>query len=388
MSRSIFLSYRRDDSRDVVGRIGDRLTKALGDENVFLDVDSIPLGVDFRRILREEVGQCQVLIAVIGPAWLAAADDAGRRRLEDPDDFVRIEIETALEQDTPVILALVGGARVPLTEQLPSSLEKMANCAAISLDADVNFHWNMDRLLATVRIAPLPHRRKLTSRQQYATCIRRGRDWALAGAALGLTIGLITILVRTMRPASLSETTKLALLLLTYIPTFGMESVGGAILGWRLAEMQGAVSGLFLAFSLGVFLYFFPFLLTYLAFGENVRLVSWLHGPPIPVWSFFCAGSQIAIAGMCIGGLAAATSTTSRWPKTWTRRRREMFLRIILGATLVAILGCALGIGTVIVGYHTPFKEHGGWLVSFPMCQLTILGGISGFLDRSNQRQA
>ena len=74
MNPSVFVSYRCDDSRDMVGRICDRLIKALGHENVFLDVDSIPLGVDFRRILREEVGQCHVLLAVIGPGWLNAAD--------------------------------------------------------------------------------------------------------------------------------------------------------------------------------------------------------------------------------------------------------------------------------------------------------------------------
>ena len=181
MKRSVFLSYRRDDSRDAVGRICDLLQRAIGDENVFLDVDSIPLGFDFRRILREEVAQCHVFIAVVGPSWLTVADGAGRPRLEDQDDFVRIEIEAALERRTPLILLLVNGARRPDTKELPASLQRMLDGVSISLDPDKDFQSGVARLLEAVWTAPAPPARVLTARERSAETLRRVRNLTVAG---------------------------------------------------------------------------------------------------------------------------------------------------------------------------------------------------------------
>ena len=91
--RGIFISYRRVDTPHVAGRLFDRLEARFGTGNVFMDVDSIPLGVDFRAHLDEAVGRCDVLLAVIGDSWLESRD--GERRLDDASDFVRIEIESA-----------------------------------------------------------------------------------------------------------------------------------------------------------------------------------------------------------------------------------------------------------------------------------------------------
>jgi hypothetical protein len=142
----LFVSYRREDSADATGRLCDRLTERFGREVVFRDVDSIPLGVDFRRIIEEKVGACQVLLAVIGRDWLTAGA-AGRRRLDDPDDFVRIEIEAALRRDVRVIPVLVGGARMPAAEELPESLREMVFRNGIPLRPDPDFHGDVDRLL-------------------------------------------------------------------------------------------------------------------------------------------------------------------------------------------------------------------------------------------------
>ena len=99
-SNAIFISYRRSDSNDVVGRIYDFLSQHFGPDVVFKDVDSIPLGVDFREHLNQTVGRCQVLVAVIGPTWVEVLQD----RLDQPAvDWVRAEIETALERKIPVI---------------------------------------------------------------------------------------------------------------------------------------------------------------------------------------------------------------------------------------------------------------------------------------------
>jgi len=144
----IFISYRRDDSADVTGRIGDRLRDHFGDENVFTDVDDIPLGVDFRKHLDDAVRQCDVLLAVIGRTWSSVADEAGNQRLIDPTDFVRIEIESALDRGIPVVPLLVQGADMPKKEQLPATLESLAFQNAQHVRRDPDFKNDMYRLIA------------------------------------------------------------------------------------------------------------------------------------------------------------------------------------------------------------------------------------------------
>jgi TIR domain len=89
--RGIFISYRRQDTGDFAGRLYDRLTHRFGQERVFIDVDAIEPGVDFAEAINQAVDTCEVLLAVIGPGWVTATSSDGRRRLDDPDDFVRLE---------------------------------------------------------------------------------------------------------------------------------------------------------------------------------------------------------------------------------------------------------------------------------------------------------
>ena len=126
MSRNIFISYRRQDSAGHAGRVHDRLTAEFGRDLVFMDVDSIPLGSDFAEVLREQVAQCAILLALIGPDWIGARDAKGQRRLDDPSDFVRLEIRTALQRRIPVIPIAVGGAVFPLPEEgLPEDIRAL-----------------------------------------------------------------------------------------------------------------------------------------------------------------------------------------------------------------------------------------------------------------------
>ena len=126
----IFISYRHDDSADVTGRLYDRLTQRFGRDSVIRDLDSIPLGVDFREFLTSAVEKCRVFLAVIGERWLGVQDESGRRRLDNPDDFVRIEIEAALRREIPVIPVLVQGSHIPDREQLPPSLTGLVYATA------------------------------------------------------------------------------------------------------------------------------------------------------------------------------------------------------------------------------------------------------------------
>jgi TIR domain len=143
----VFLSYRRDDSSDVTGRIYDRLVQRFGDKGVFKDVDSIPLGVDFRKHLGDSVGQCRILLVIIGKNWSANLKNPGKRPLDDPRDFVRIELETAIQRGIPVIPVLVQGAAVPAEDQLPTSLQPLAYHNGLAVRPDPDFHQDIARLI-------------------------------------------------------------------------------------------------------------------------------------------------------------------------------------------------------------------------------------------------
>ena len=122
---AVFLNYRRGDSEGQARALFVELTRLLGKDSVFMDVDSIALGRDFRTILQERLGSCDVMVSLIGPDWLDAADPSGNRRLESPTDFVRQEIAAALKRNIPVIPVLVQGARMPESERLPDDLRDL-----------------------------------------------------------------------------------------------------------------------------------------------------------------------------------------------------------------------------------------------------------------------
>jgi hypothetical protein len=123
----VFISYRRSDQAAMAGRLYDRLTSRFGPDQVFMDVDSIDLGLDFVQILNRSLNHCKVLIAIIGKDWLTAEGEDGCRRLDNPGDFVRMEIATALSRDIRVIPILVDGTPMPPADDLPDSLKSLAH---------------------------------------------------------------------------------------------------------------------------------------------------------------------------------------------------------------------------------------------------------------------
>ncbi|HET9906628.1 MAG TPA: toll/interleukin-1 receptor domain-containing protein [Anaerolineales bacterium] len=149
-SPKIFISYRRSDSADVTGRIYDRLVEQFGKSAIFKDVHSIPPGIDFREHLGKAVGKCKIFLVIIGDQWLEVTDAKGKKRLKDPDDFVRIEIESALQRDIPIIPLLVRGATMPAEAKLPRTLRELAFRNGIPVRADPDFHRDMDRLIEAV----------------------------------------------------------------------------------------------------------------------------------------------------------------------------------------------------------------------------------------------
>jgi TIR domain len=145
----IFVSYRRPDSDDPAGRLYDWFVYRFGEGQVFMDVDTIEPGLDFAEEVTRAVAACQVLVAVIGPAWLTAADGRGRRRLDDPDDFVRLEIETALDRGVRVIPVLVRGAVMPGRDDLPERLAGLARLNALFIRPE-SFRSDAARLVTVI----------------------------------------------------------------------------------------------------------------------------------------------------------------------------------------------------------------------------------------------
>jgi TIR domain len=145
----IFISYRRDDAEGEAGRLFDDLTREFGSNSVFMDVAGIRPGVDFVKAIEENVADCGVLLAIIGPAWETIASAAGQRRLDDPNDFVVLEIASALKREVPVIPVLVHGAKMPSQDQLPESLKSFSHRNSVELS---HARWPSDVQLLIVAL--------------------------------------------------------------------------------------------------------------------------------------------------------------------------------------------------------------------------------------------
>jgi hypothetical protein len=145
----IFISYRREDSAPYAGRLFDRLTAHFGTEQVFIDIDNIGLGQDFVDAIHESIELCGVLVALIGPNWISCASKAGGRRLDETNDFVRLEVSTALERKIRVIPVIVGGATMPRAHELPPALAALSRRNALEL-SDIRFHQDIDRLIHAI----------------------------------------------------------------------------------------------------------------------------------------------------------------------------------------------------------------------------------------------
>lgn len=141
----IALSYRRADSAAISGRIFDRLTQRYGSGSVFMDIDEIPFGIDFRDHIAKVLAQCDAVVAVIGPGWLGVGE--GQRRIDEATDPVRAEVQAALDRRLPLIPVLVEGATMPGERDLPESLKPLAYLNACPIDMGRDFHAHVDRLI-------------------------------------------------------------------------------------------------------------------------------------------------------------------------------------------------------------------------------------------------
>ena len=205
MKGQIFISYRRDDSAHAAGRLYDRLRQHFGKDRIFMDIDTIELGVDFARRIEDAVSLCDVVLVLIGKDWLHVGDSEGRMRLDDHDDFVRLEISTALERDIFVIPVLIDGATMPSEHDLPDALAKLSRRNGIPLD-HARFDSDVDRLIEALdetllRLSKTRQEKQVTSTSTPVPIWR----WLAGVVTLLLVAGMVVFGVQKIRNVSLTE---------------------------------------------------------------------------------------------------------------------------------------------------------------------------------------
>ena len=149
----IVSSYRRKDVPSITGRVFDRLVARYGKDSVLIDIAAIPPGMDFRDWIDQTLHDADVMLVMVGPKWLGP-NRRGSARIQDPKDWPRIEVETALTKEIPIIPVLLGGAKRPTKDQLPRSLENFAFRHAAEVDEGQDFHQHVDRLVAAIDSIP------------------------------------------------------------------------------------------------------------------------------------------------------------------------------------------------------------------------------------------
>jgi len=207
MTGKIFINYRRGDEPGFTQALLGRLEHTFPAEQLFIDVDNIPPGEDFARMLESQVAECDAMLAIIGNGWLDATDERGNRRLHDPNDFVRIEIESALRQGKRVIPVLVHEARMPRADELPEAIRPLATRNAVRLTHE-RFRADVQGLIRALQGAledAAKRRPRLSKPSQWALGIFAGVCAAVAvvfGSIVGLNHLMQTPPTKSAPPAS------------------------------------------------------------------------------------------------------------------------------------------------------------------------------------------
>ena len=347
----IFISYRREDAAYPAGWLFDRLAERFGNEQIFKDVDSIELGDDFVEVIGEAVGASDVLLAFIGDRWLTVTDEHGGRRLDDPNDFVRIEIEAALQRKVRVIPILVEGASMPHEEQLPPSLAPLARRHALEL-SPARFSSDTSRLLRVLEStlaepapsAETPPAPELPEQKEHAERMpatnerapRRTRPivvtLALAGAALGLfangfpgnePIGSLAAYAPETLGVPVLVAVAAVLLQAGRLPE---RLAYGALLGFGILTTAGAI-------GIGT-------LSTELDLGQSSAAIALL-----------AAGALVLAAGLLGAARDVRAADAWRTPFRWS------------SASLLTVLGAVVGVAALLVPFGRSIDDSQAMVV-------------------------
>jgi len=202
----IIISYRRADSGVITGRIRDRLVEHYGEDSIFMDIDNIPFGMDFRKNIAEALAKNDLLLAVIGPDWLGATS-SGLGRIHDLNDPVRVEIETALQRGIPTIPVLVSGADMPKGDDLPDALKSLSFHNAAEVDSGRDFHAHMDRLIRSMDAALKGKTWHLWHPFARRRLSRRQAGIGVAGSMAVIAVAVFVLFSRDSRPVFIGNVT-------------------------------------------------------------------------------------------------------------------------------------------------------------------------------------
>ncbi|MGH3012132.1 MAG: toll/interleukin-1 receptor domain-containing protein [Gaiellaceae bacterium] len=373
----IFISYRREDAPAHAGRLYDRLAEEFGDEQVFMDVDALEPGADFVQRIRSAVGSADALLVVIGRGWLEAKTADGERRLDDPQDFVRLEIALALSGDAVVIPVLVGGAVMPAEEDLPPDLARLARRHALTL-IDADWRSGEARLVSALRrivepveepvVGPPPPVEPSVKRVQQ----RSTRIPAIA-TALGLA-GAVALVAGTWLQADLWAHPELGLDRdgLGYFGSVAPMTIAVAAVGSLLLSYSRAVARLATGLLLGF------------ALAGVARYLDWLG-----VFSAredvdrFVVGVWIALAGCVLLAVAALVRISAE------REQRDPVgvlvprLLVIAGAALVAVATVVPFTSEASLNAQTVFDRGRGWHALEPIGSAACAVAVSFFLAKA-----
>lgn len=188
---TIFVSYRQSDTAPTTDHLVDRLGTRFGQRKVFQDVGSIPGGVNWERYIERKIADSNILLLIIGPKWLDVLNPDGIRRLDDPADPVRVEIEVALQHHIPVIPVLVDGASMPETRSLPESIRQIAPLNAVVVRRNPHFEADFQKLVTAIRQRRLSALRKTLDRVQLL--VANAPKSVRRGAAVGSTLAIVLV---------------------------------------------------------------------------------------------------------------------------------------------------------------------------------------------------
>lgn len=298
----IAISYRRSDTSAMSGRIFDRLVAHYGKHSVFIDIDNIPIGVDFRDHVGETLQRTDVLLAVIGAQWIGV-NDAGEPRMSEENDPVRVEIETALAQGSPVIPVLVDGAKMPEADELPQSFGTFAFLNAAEVATSRDFDDQIGRLIAAIdhaAIATRHHRdsiyasSKAESRRKFFHAVAR---FLAAPLILLLVAHFFIVVALDLNVFFLRLASALAPLIFGVTLSMRTSYGGGIALGFGLALGISATVGMTISESLATGDPMLP--QTRLEWLDNVQFVG------------------IIALSFLAGYFAASASSRFRLPVSW-----------------------------------------------------------------------
>ena len=338
-------------------------------------------------MLQEEVAKCDVFIAMVGSKWLGVTNEEGLRRLDDPDDFVRIEIESALARKVPILVALVDGTPLPTVEQLPESLKELASCKGSPLRPDPFFHDDVSTLLTAIGAEGTTDFTELPTRDRWARATEHAFKRSICGEVAGVVFGVIIafgfiVYDRTNPDRGRSIAEVLPIL----VPTL----IGAPLVGLRHFGLRGLILGLISSpiFSASVFIVsFLVFSLPTLSFNLWFASHEWIE-----------MERSYAIA---IGFFGAMTAVpTMLYVARGQARKRARRVRVYLpwiGLALGLVAGACVGIivGTAVRRFLFPKAVPWntmwvGFLLNASLATggLTVLDGIFGdwFLDKKSTR--